>query len=964
MINTNISFKIAKPITGQTYIRRLDILANYKAVPFDYDFVGNNDEDVTTFRNLNIFYGANRFNFKVFRQSLIDSILPNWTGFTNLEKRKLVNQNVYPEGTTDNELINILGSQQELDILRAKYSAFELSDDREKIFTGYTATTDNKINYISGNTITINEFSNYTGNTNINLDNKLNISGGTINGSLDITGDTYIGNRDVDGSYKIYNQITGTTDSIRIAEKVNGNFEDIFEIIDDFATNEKTQALKICAVPNGSINKFIQMKLDNLNDVGQLYTTAYQLSFWSDSFQRAKFNTFGNFEMLNNNYIITSQITPSSDSTDAIKITKSDGITSLLTFDTNNEKLIVPSGYTPIANEHLINKEYVDDQLNNKTDKITTGTTLNIPIIKSNGNLEDSGYAISDLTGGTTSINWGDIIGTLSNQTDLQNALNNKVDNNTFTGYTASTIGVTESRKFFVGKSSNQNLLTSQNAITNWDDEAIYSDSDFYSWDKLNGELTFLKNGIYEISFDLAIVDTNGNSRSQSRSYLQEDTGSGFINIPYTRKEHYNRQDDYGSSSSVNITREFSTGDKIRTTAWKTQGGDTLTVIGDSTSLSVIKSEVGINSTKYITTGGTDLFIPKVTGATGNLGKFKSNGNLEDTGVKIEEITGSTGADNAFYAFSKTLSNGNQTEGFNLSVTRVSTGIYDYFFSSPASNVNYGIFAQPYGTTTDTNTQISNVTTSGFRVEIGQGDNGSSPDVLVDTDHSVGVFGVPISGFTGISVVSFNTFTGYTGSTDTRLQGIENNVSVNSGNISNLQSNKLNVTDFNTYSGNTQNEINSKIPKISGAAADNIALTNVDGTIYDSGISIDNITGGTGFYFYVDKETTQTTSSNSNVVYLTGTGTGLQAGTWSVDFNAVGGNNQKNKTIFVSFYIDNALQGSEQTVESTSGSDRLSFSISKDLTLTAGSHTFEIRFRVGNGTGAIDYGAIRAKLVN
>ena len=404
MINTNISFKIAKPITGQTYVRRLDILANYKAVPYDYDFVGNNDEDVTTFRNLNIFYGANRFNFKVFRRSLIDSILPNWTGFTNSEKRKLVNQNVYPESTTDNELINILGSQQELDILRAKYSAFELSDDREKIFTGYTATTDNKINYISGNTITINEFSNYTGNTSIN-----------------------------------------------------------------------------------------------------------------------------------------------------------------------------------------------------------------------------------------------------------------------FTGYTAAT-----------------------------------------------------------------------------------------------------------------------------------------------------------------------------------------NVRLNNIETDVTYLSGQT----------------------------------------------------------DTKLNISN-------------------------------------------------FNSYSATTDSRIDGNDSDITYLSGQTDT----KLNISNFNIYSGNTQNEINSKIPKISGATANNIALTKIDGTIYDSGISIDNITGGTGFYFYADKETSQSTTSNSNVVYLTGTGTGLQAGTWSVDFNAVGGNDSKNKTIFVSFYIDNTLQGSEQTVESTSGNDRISFSISKDLTLTAGSHTFEIRFRVGNGTGVIDYGSIRAKLL-
>lgn len=391
---------------------------------------------------------------------------------------------------------------------------------------------------------------------------------------------------------------------------------------------------------------------------------------------------------------------------------------------------------------------------------------------------------------------------------------NTIVDYDVFTGYTANTIGVTDSRKFFAGKSSNQNLLGSQGPITNWDSGATYNNSEFYSWNELTGELTFLKAGIYEISFDLVVFDTSGSNRSQARSYLQEDTGSGFTNIPYTRKEYYNRQSDYGASGSVNITREFNIGDKIRPTAWQTQGTDTLTIIGDSTSLSVIKSEVGMNTTKYILTGGSAVtlnFIEKVSGATGNLGQFTTNGNLEDTGTTVDELIASKGATNVFYGYSKTAANGLQDEGFNLNVTRVSTGTYDYTFIEPASDANYGVFAQPFGTTTDTNSMISNVTTTGFRVELGEGDNSASPDVLVDTDHAVGIFGVPVSGFSGVSVVSFKTFTGYTASTDTRLDSIETDVGNNTSDITDLQNDKLDITEFNSYTGTTATLIGTKL---------------------------------------------------------------------------------------------------------------------------------------------------------
>jgi len=102
---------------------------------------------------------------------------------------------------------------------------------------------------------------------------------------------------------------------------------------------------------------------------------------------------------------------------------------------------------------------------------IVTGATGNVGTFLADGNLEDSGFAIADLTGGTeynftgsggtqvftgstsgtveiiiysatptgTTVAWGDITGTLSNQTDLQNALNAKLDITDFNGYTGTT---------------------------------------------------------------------------------------------------------------------------------------------------------------------------------------------------------------------------------------------------------------------------------------------------------------------------------------------------------------------------------------------------------------------------------------------------------------------------------------------------------------------------------------------
>lgn len=190
-------------------------------------------------------------------------------------------------------------------------------------------------------------------------------SGDIMSGRLRVdasisTDDIYIGPDSSEGSFRFYTQTTGTQDSLRISEYINGSFEDIVEIIDDFGSSERAQAIRLTAVPNGAIDKFIQIKLDNLNDVGQLYTTAYQMEFWSDALQRAKFNASGNFELLNNNHIVTPRIAPSSDSSIALQLTKADGSTPILTIDTLNNKVYVDNSYIPSENTHLVNKGYTD----------------------------------------------------------------------------------------------------------------------------------------------------------------------------------------------------------------------------------------------------------------------------------------------------------------------------------------------------------------------------------------------------------------------------------------------------------------------------------------------------------------------------------------------------------------------------------------------------------------------------
>jgi hypothetical protein len=120
----------------------------------------------------------------------------------------------------------------------------------------------------------------------------------------------------------------------------------------------------------------------------------------------------------------------------------------------------------PLEPEDTATVGYVTGITENKIDKVT-GATDNIAIFESDGNVKDGGFTIPELTGLTTysfsgsggttvtqvgnaitvfsaiptgtTVSWGDIVGTLSNQTDLQNALDAKLDEADFTGYTATT---------------------------------------------------------------------------------------------------------------------------------------------------------------------------------------------------------------------------------------------------------------------------------------------------------------------------------------------------------------------------------------------------------------------------------------------------------------------------------------------------------------------------------------------
>lgn len=373
------------------------------------------------------------------------------------------------------------------------------------------------------------------------------------------------------------------------------------------------------------------------------------------------------------------------------------------------------------------------------------------------------------------------------------------------------------------------------------------------------------------------------------------------------------------------------------------------------------------------------------------------------TESQIDQVVGK----NPLYAFAKTQSNGTIDSSVGISVTRVSTGTYDYVFNLPLSDFNYGVFAQPFGTTTDTNSQISNVTINGFRVEFGQGDNGGTPDVLVDTDHAVSVYGVPVSGDTSIPVVSADTFNTYSGNTQNTL---DSKAPINSPDLTgtptaptatvNTSSTQIATTEFVVEQASETNPLmngtvaigtslrysredhihpsdTSRLSTaggtITGSLEINTDLT-VDGTSnlttveIDTGLAKYNADYSTSYdnRTLVDKEYVDTlplttynttsvgTTTTTTTTYILQTGmqiTNVPAGTYLVGYGTSLTHNIQERDIFTSIYIGGvAVTNSEMNWRRGNKPLRATHNYANfPITLNTTS-TVEIRWRTTSGT--------------
>jgi len=240
-----------------------------------------------------------------------------------------------------------------------------------------------------------------------------------------------------------------------------------------------------------------------------------------------------------------------------------------------------------------------------------------------------------------------------------------------------------------------------------------------------SSEVTINENINALVSYRVSTEISSGTSRSTSYAWVEIDTGSGFTEVDGSRVFMYNRTDGNSvNTGSGNVLLDVNSGDVIRLRVQRQDGTDTLNTVIDGCNLSIVDLK-----------GGKQ-------GPQGPQGIDGSPGGPPGP-------TGPNGY--GIFAFSKTDVSGSilDSRGFS-SVTLVTTGTYDYVFSTPSDNADYVISSSVFNINDDTNVYISNTTVNGFRVEIGVGDNGDSPDVLTNTEHSIIVINAS-GGLQGIS---------------------------------------------------------------------------------------------------------------------------------------------------------------------------------------------------------------------
>jgi len=134
--------------------------------------------------------------------------------------------------------------------------------------------------------------------------------------------------------------------------------------------------------------------------------------------------------------------------------------------------------------------------------------------------------------------------------------------------------------------------------------------------------ITFNEDGWYEITYDIGTYITSGGARTSSRAKLQEDVGSGYVDVPGSQATMYNRNAANGyDSASATVMREFNAGDSIRLQAQSFNGTDTVLTEAETVRITIKRfvnsGGGGGGGGLEFTQGGNDFGANAIIGTTG-----------------------------------------------------------------------------------------------------------------------------------------------------------------------------------------------------------------------------------------------------------------------------------------------------------------------------------------------------------
>lgn len=357
-------------------------------------------------------------------------------------------------------------------------------------------------------------------------------------------------------------------------------------------------------------------------------------------------------------------------------------------------------------------------------------------------------------------------------------------------------------------------------------------------------------------------------------------------------------------------------------------------------------------------TGLTDQKIDKVTGATGNVGVFTSDGNLEDSTFSISELTGVTSGSTPLSLFTGyTATTETRLGDIETDIATVSgdtqDNAADIVYLSGETDVNSADIAYLSGETdnlaadiafvsgvTDQNTTDIGVVSGATDANAADitylsGETDNKIDKVTGATGNVGTFdasgnlvdsGFDISELTGVTsgFTTLEQFTGYTATTEIRLQGIEGDVTYLSGQTDL----KLNISDFNAYSASTASDITDIENDISYLSGQTDLKLNIS-----------------DFNVYSANTQSQITDIENDISYLSGQ-TDLKLNI--SDFNSYTGTtdtrltNIENELANVTGLTSTALTGATNGLTANGQIVELGGALTKDTTISGTTHDFTL----------------------